>query len=171
LAALAHEPQLRYLLIGGHAVIAHGYPRTTFDIDLLVHKEQSALWVTYLAALGYQIKRQEGAFTQFIPPPGDMDLDLMLVNHATFEGLWQASQVVTLQDQTAKIPSLDHLLALKLHVLKQKLPHRVMKDLDDVIQLVLVNQVDIQTEHYRALFERYGSMDDYAKVIHATRKD
>jgi hypothetical protein len=29
---------LKSLVIGGHAVIAHGYARTTFDVDLFVEK-------------------------------------------------------------------------------------------------------------------------------------
>ena len=68
-------------------------------------------------------------------------------------------------EQAVKVPSLDHLLALKLHVLKQNLGHRVIKDLDDVIRLVLANRLDIRTEHYRKLFKRYGTIAEYERIL------
>ncbi|HOB97575.1 MAG TPA: hypothetical protein PKM43_02370 [Verrucomicrobiota bacterium] len=34
LAQRAREGGLAFLLIGGHAVIAHGHPRNTFDLDV-----------------------------------------------------------------------------------------------------------------------------------------
>lgn len=41
LAAL-HAERAEYLLIGGYALIAHGYPRATVDIDLLVPARHEA---------------------------------------------------------------------------------------------------------------------------------
>ena len=37
-----HEQGAHYLLIGGYALLAHGYPRATVDIDLLVPSRGSA---------------------------------------------------------------------------------------------------------------------------------
>lgn len=42
LAAALHAERADYLLIGGYALLAHGYPRATVDIDLLVPARQSA---------------------------------------------------------------------------------------------------------------------------------
>jgi len=36
LLRLFHAERVEYVVVGGYAVIAHGYPRTTGDIDLLV---------------------------------------------------------------------------------------------------------------------------------------
>lgn len=68
----------------------------------------------------------------------------------------------------AKMPSLKHLIALKLHVLKQGLAHRTVRDLDDVIMLVLKNGLDIRTDGWRNLFSRYGTAELYEKVLRAT---
>lgn len=42
LLAALHAEQAEYLLIGGYALIAHGYPRATVDIDLLVPARRDA---------------------------------------------------------------------------------------------------------------------------------
>lgn len=171
LESCSRESDLRFLLIGGHAVIAHGHARTTFDVDFLVCHQQLPAWIAILWSLGYRLERQEGAFALFSPTPEGEGLDLMLVNMTTFEGIWRAGVEVSVGGQVVKVPSLDHLLALKLHVLKQNLRHRRIKDLDDVIRLALVNKLDVRKEHYRKLFEKYGTIDDYHKVLDATRED
>jgi hypothetical protein len=157
LAAVAQEESLRFLLIGGHAVMAHGYVRTTFDVDFLIHHDQFEKWLESLTNLNYRLERQEGAFALFSSSSGGDNLDLMMVNGATFEGMWQGALQKKIAEQNVRIPSLDHLLALKLHVLKQNQGHRAVKDLDDVIQLVLVNRLDVGDEHYKRLFSKYGT--------------
>jgi len=42
LLAALHAEHAEYLLIGGYALLAHGYPRTTVDIDLLVPARRDA---------------------------------------------------------------------------------------------------------------------------------
>jgi len=45
IAARAATLGLPLLLGGGHAVIAHGYPRSTFDLDLLVRRADRSQWL------------------------------------------------------------------------------------------------------------------------------
>ncbi len=168
LVACRAAAPLRFVLIGGHAVIAHGYARTTFDVDLLVSRTEVAAWLSILERLGYRLERQQHAFAQLTSGVEGEELDLMIVNEPTFTGMWQAGQDVEVGSASVKVPSLDHLLALKLHVMKQDLSHRVLKDLDDVIRLVLVNHLDVRQEHYRKLFEKYGNPEDYTRVLRAT---
>jgi hypothetical protein len=63
---------------------------------------------------------------------------------------------------------LEHLVALKLHAAKQDLPHRTLGDLDDIINLVLANRVNLREERWRQLFAKYGTIEVYEKVLHAT---
>jgi hypothetical protein len=37
--ALLHAKRVRYMLVGGYAVVYHGYPRVTFDMDVWVDPE------------------------------------------------------------------------------------------------------------------------------------
>ena len=98
-------------------------------------------------------------------------MDLMFVSEATFEGMFAASRETGLGPVTARIPSLQHLIALKLHVLKQGLEHRVLGDLDDVIQLVLVNGVNLDQSEWKQIFEKYGSQELYEKARRTSRSN
>lgn len=50
-----NQRDIRYVIVGGFAVIAHGNPRTTMDLDIIVQLEESGLvdFAEYLAARGF----------------------------------------------------------------------------------------------------------------------
>lgn len=64
-----NEARVRYLIVGGLAVVAHGYVRFTADVDLVLEPETAAMEraVAALAALGYR-PRAPVAFTEFADP-------------------------------------------------------------------------------------------------------
>src|SRR5574341_2630390 len=61
--------QVRYLIVGGLAVVAHGYVRFTADVDLLLSVDHDNLTraVEALKSLGYR-PRAPVAFEDFIDP-------------------------------------------------------------------------------------------------------
>ena len=88
IASCAREKGLSFLVAGGHAVIAHGHPRNTFDIDLIIRRTDRDSWTDLTRALGYSLHREGPTFLQFDPPNAQaLPLDLMLVNDATFAKL------------------------------------------------------------------------------------
>src|SRR5579872_5218140 len=139
------EPERSFLVIGGYAVNAHGYSRQTMDLDILVKKEQANFWKELVLSNGYAVYCERDNFLQFTPTaPELIPIDFMLVNEQTFSGMHAEAVEGQLGGVSVRHPSLRHLIALKLHVLKRELPHRELRDLYDVIQLVHVNQVDTQ---------------------------
>lgn len=56
LAAAMHQANVRYLIVGGLAVVAHGYLRYTSDVDIVLDPDMAARLraVDALAALGYR---------------------------------------------------------------------------------------------------------------------
>ena len=163
---LAAIRRLKFLVIGGHAVIAHGYARTTFDLDLLVERAGSAAWEELLASLGYSVHARHETFIQFnAPSPQSWPVDLMLASAETFAGMWGEAGEARVESVAVRIPSLRHLLALKLHVLKQAPGHRAVKDLNDVVQLIEFNGLDVRAEEFRQLCLRYGNVSWYEKLV------
>jgi len=161
----AAQRGLRFLVIGGHAVIEHGFQRGTEDADILVSKEHRAAWLELVPALGYRLLHDGGTFLQFEPAEvGSWDLDLMLVPEGVFERLLAASQSARMEGAAVVVPSLEHLLALKVHALKNGKGLRVLKDLTDVAQLISVNRVDPQSPWLRAVFEKHGDQEIYERV-------
>lgn len=166
---MASRPDpLRFLVIGGHAVAAHGYNRATFDVDLLGRQADREKWKARAAEAQLTMASEMSAFIQFDQADGD-GLDIMFVNESTFENLWKDSEERDFGGQKARVPSLDHLIALKLHVLKQGLRHRTMKDADDVETLARRNGLDFTLPKYEELFLKFGNREIYETFLRIMR--
>ena len=161
----SRDEQLRFLVIGGYAVIAHGYARFTHDLDFLIRRQQREQWVKKLKAVGFINFVHRQNFIQVSALSGGVDLDLMLVNDATFNQMWAEAKSISFGDVEARMTCLDHLLALKLHVIKQGLVHRIDKDKDDVKMLVRKNSLNIRSRRYQELFLKYGTAAIYEEVV------
>jgi len=162
----ANSKGLRFLVIGGHAVNAHGYSRLTKDLDLLIRRLDRAQWEALLGTRGFSFFREEETFLQFKqPPPFPWPLDLMLVNDSTFEKMWAASSECFWAGAQARFPSLDDLFALKFHVLRYGNEGRGFKDFMDVLSLAEENGVDVCSDKFRGLCERYGTVQIYERIL------
>lgn len=155
-----------FLVIGGHAVNAHGYSRFTKDLDLLICKTDAEKWLSAIKAEGYVVRHDGGNFLQLSNIANDAaPLDLMLVSEATFSQMKEAAKTVQIENLPFLIPSLDHLLSLKLHALKYGPAHRGYKDLMDVLSLVDVNHIDVQSGKFRLLCDKYGDAKIYERIL------
>jgi predicted nucleotidyltransferase len=159
---------LDFLVIGGHAVNFYGYSRDTADLDLLIRQDARAAWTEMFSRLAFVIDRDAGIFIQFAPPTqAEWPVDLMLVREPTFVGMLAASRQVEMYGARLRIPSLEHLIALKLHALQHTRPRRFLKDFQDVEGLVRINHLDLQSEKVRQMFLKYGNLDLYEKIVRA----
>ena len=171
LSQCAAEKGLKFLVIGGQAVIWHGYSRTTRDLDLMVPRTQQGGWRAAIEALGYRFLHETPAFMQFeAPSPGQWPVDFTLVSDETFAKLWAEASDVSLMGARVRMPTVMHLIALKLHAIKQGLPHREAHDLNDVIQLVDANHIDTAAESFRQYCEKYANLKVYETIARAARK-
>jgi hypothetical protein len=163
------EPPLRFLVIGGYAIAAHGHTRATFDVDFLVRRAERDAWVARLTAAGLKRFGETNAFAQFTQPQGGDGLDLMYVDEPTFDRMWQASEQRDFGGTSGRVPCLDHVLALKLHALKQAPPHRTSKDAEDVEMLIRRNGLNLSDPRYEQLFLKYGSQELYDTFVRLLR--
>jgi hypothetical protein len=162
---VANAEDLKFLIIGGHAVNAYGYTRFTHDVDILINQDDRRIWLTKLEAKGLSLYRDGGVFLQMISPPERDPLDLMLVSSRSFEKLTQGSRVIQIGSFTMKVPSLENLFALKFHVLGQETAHRGYKDFMDVLSLADCNGVDLRSDKIRELCERFGGKKIYERIL------
>ena len=63
------------------------------------------------------------------------------------------------------MPSLEHLIALKVHALKNSQGLRALKDITDIAQLLRVKRVDVQAKWVKDTFEKHGTNELYGKVV------
>ena len=96
----------------------------------------------------------------------------MLVSERTFSGLRDAARDVNLGGQHEVLaPSIEHLIAMKLHAMKQGAPARRLRDLLDIITLVRQGRVDVGGDDFKQLCERYGSQEIHAEIVKTLREE
>lgn len=150
---------LNFLLIGGHAVNARGYERTTVDIDFLIAGHDLRHWHDLLTQAGYQlITKGIRAFAQFEPKDGeDFPVDLMLVDDETFAKLMAGSELCDYGRRRVRVIGGLHLIALKLHALRSEHRQALGRDYLDILTLIRLNQVDIHSIEFEEIVARYGT--------------
>jgi predicted nucleotidyltransferase len=157
----AAKRDLPFLLIGGYAVLAHGFVRTTGDIDFLIRKSQATDWQKLLEGLKFTIFLSGPTFLQFNPPPEEkLPVDLMFVTDEIFSQMFSQAKQIETDGVLTRVVSLPHLFALKCHAFKSR-PHRAMKDIEDLVQLTRLNKLDLNEPSLRAILLKHGGPDFY----------
>lgn len=164
----AGEAGLPLLLIGGYAVMAHGFVRATDDLDLLVQGNRRDEWCRLLEGLGMSLFRETPAFMQFSPSPGGgLPVDLMFVADEVFERMQTDAESASVEDVSFGIVSLMHLIALKCHAIQHGKLLRRIKDTEDLIQLITLNGLNLNESELRATILKHGNQELYEKLQRA----
>jgi len=168
IAGRAAEHKLPFLVGGGYAVIANGFKRATFDLDLIISRADKPAWIEALQTLGYTLFSENASFLQLTSnSEALMPLDLMLVDPATFEKLSADAQPMPIP-QNARAVSLLHLIALKCHAFKFGHRGRIEKDIDDIIGLIKANNVDVRRPEVQTVILKHGTPELYEKLCRST---
>jgi hypothetical protein len=141
LNALAKE-HVRYVVVGGVAVVLQGSPRFTADLDLVVwlDPENARRAVTALAALGYRPRapvlpeqfadasvratwvreKNMTVFTLWSAQHPATEVDLFAEEPVPFEELWSRASTATIGEVSVRVASLEDLIAMKSTTGRQK---------------------------------------------------
>lgn len=141
---------IRYVLVGGLAVLLHGIDRLTADIDLVVDlsPEQASVAVETLIALGYianapvdarqfadagvrkrwQLESGMLVLSFWDPKNRFPTVDLFAEYPMDFESLFAAAVLMPLAGTVVRVAGVDHLIAIKRAAGRPK-------DLDDANRL------------------------------------
>tara|TARA_R110002096_G_scaffold91753_2_gene207641 strand:- start:442 stop:978 length:537 start_codon:yes stop_codon:yes gene_type:complete len=164
---LAESNNLEFVLIGGHAINAIGDRRQTRDVDLLVCEADKEAWKKLLLDMDYELFNDSTAFMQF--NPGKLEewpLDILLVNERTFNELKSSASSINIGGkENVLVPSKEHLIAMKLHTLKQGDQIRRLKDLLDIITLVRHGNIDIAGDHFKKMCQDFASIQVYEEIV------
>jgi predicted nucleotidyltransferase len=133
LAALAGA-EVRFVVVGGVAVVLHGHPRLTADLDLVIDLEvgPAGRAMQVLTELGlvprlpvpasafadpatrdrWVAERNLMVFT-LTEPGGMLEVDLFAQSPLPFEALWSQAVTVPVGKTEVRIAALDDLIAMK----------------------------------------------------------
>ncbi|MBI1950153.1 MAG: hypothetical protein HYS34_02165 [Acidobacteria bacterium] len=130
-----NDAGVRYVVVGGLAVVLHGYARLTADVDLMVDLDegQARKTIEALVRLGLRPRvpvdarefadrsvregwiRDRGmqVFSMFDPANPMRVVDLFVHHPIPFEELWSRSNEFQLQDTIVHVASITDLIHLK----------------------------------------------------------
>jgi hypothetical protein len=167
LRRISEEEKLPLLIVGGNAINAYGYQRTTFDIDVAIPDTDKDKWQNIIKAIGYQMYFGTEFFLRFKGKENTplFPLDLMLLSSATFLKLTQSSKWKPMGNVSLPVPDPLHLIALKLHAMQQ--PARALegKDLPDILGLIRLTEIDVQSEAFQTILQKYADPATRAAIL------
>ena len=159
-AKASARQNLPLLVIGGHAINAYGYVRTTLDADFLVCAGDFPAWRLVFEGFGYRWLGQTSAFAKLSPPetePPSLPVDMMLVSRETFQKLQEGCRELEFGPTRLPVPQPLHLIALKLHAMKNDERRRLGKDLPDILQMIHLCGIDPKSKGFTDIVERYAN--------------
>lgn len=162
----AREAQKRFLVIGGHALNVHGISRSTGDLDLMAEAQEASFWRALLERLGYEVFHESSGFMQSKPRLiTAWPIDLMLVNAETMSKALQDSSATDVFGPPVQVASVGSLIAMKLHALKYVDAVRALKDQSDLLALLELAGITVDSESFRQLSIRYANIEIYERIV------
>ncbi len=150
-----NDAGVRYVVVGGVAVVLHGHARLTVDVDLIVdlNRDQAAKAIDTLVGLGFRPRvpvdprefadpsireswiRDRGMMVfSMIDPSNPMRVVDLFVSHPVpFDDLWSRSVSMDLAGTTVRVASIPDLITMK------RLAGRPL-DQDDIRQLEIIER-------------------------------
>ncbi|MDQ3713536.1 MAG: nucleotidyltransferase family protein [Acidobacteriota bacterium] len=122
LVSALNDNKIEYAVCGGLALTIHGFPRATFDIDILIRAESLEKAYEIAAKKGYDIRGFDMSFKEKaveirriskIDDDGEvLSLDLLLVTPKV-EDVWETKETLIWQNRSLWIVSLEGLIKMK----------------------------------------------------------
>ena len=160
----SEDAGLRWLVIGGVALAAHGVTRATLDLDLLVDGDRQESWIALVEGLGYDTRhRSAGYSTHDHPESRRGRLDIVYVRGESRKRLFNAAESKRGPGGIEiAVPKPEHLIALKAMAIRND-PDRALQDLADI--RALVRRHGIEQGEVRRIFERYQIDERYETYL------
>jgi hypothetical protein len=153
------------ILIGGFAINFYKVTRSTLDVDFLITKEDLDKIKNTMLAAGYVEEFATDVAIRFSSRKDAMDVDFMIVDSQTRKKIIGDGKTAEVAGERLIIPSISHLIALKLHAIKHNQKNRIWKDLPDIIRLIQINRIDHKSKAFKELCLRYGNNEIYQTIL------
>ena len=166
IAAVSKKTGISCILIGGFAVNYYKVTRQTADVDFLITKEDFEKIAPLLEKAGYKRDFVQEVFIRLKSNRFYlMDIDFMFVDKETLSKIIKGGKKISIGGKEFMVPSLNNLIALKLHSLKYNLKIRENKDLPDIVNMIRINGVNCKSTGFRQLCLKYGTEEIYHKIL------
>ena len=156
------------LLIGGMALPAFDVVRQTIDLDCLIAVDDESLLRTVLVEAGYNEIERSKNFVRYVSASiYHYDIDVLMVDQKTFDSMISCSSAFDMGHNTIiNVPSISHMIMLKLHAIKNN-KKRELKDLSDIVEILRNNVSEISDAELETICSRYGPEGVYKRIQEA----
>ena len=155
------------LLTGQHALLAHGCPRGAADneCECAICGENETLLGDHFARNQWNLVYRTPFFSKFrLLSTGTPVIKVLFLDATTFSQLRAASTEHTFDTITMRVPSLIHVIAMKLQGIKHD-PQRETEVLAEVLTLLRANLARWNAEELEAACKRFGPAGIHARVM------
>ena len=168
----AQAEGLEFLLIGGYAVNARGYDRTTVDVDFLIAPADLDRWRSFLTNAGFRTVHETRSFAQFEPSEREgFRVDVMVVDETTFAKLLAGSEWLEYGGRRVRVAGVLHLIALKLHATRTWTRAVQGKDFYDIVNLIRTNRVDTNSAEFLEILARCATPSIKERLLSDLQRD
>jgi len=155
------EKNIRYGLIGGFALIAHGIPRTTVDIDFLVDKRDLDKLDKIMQDMGYKLIFRTENVSQYIGSDISLgEVDFLHAFRKYSKKMLERMQDIKLEDIEAKVLSPEDIIGLKVQAIANN-PDRKYKELADISAIIKNFREKINWELLKEYFRLFNLEEEF----------
>lgn len=159
------ESGVPLLIVGGTAVQVYGYSRFTKDFDCVIAREDDARLAAVLKVAGYEEFDRHNVVARYRHATRrDWIIDTLLLSADTFGKMWALRQTERLATIEMHVAAPQHVIAMKLHAVKQN-PARTMSDVLDILELIKLQRARFSRDELAEICDRYGTPDLREKLL------
>ena len=151
-----------FAVVGALAVHGYGYSRATNDVDLLVGRDAQDRLIVFLESQGFEtLHRSHGYSNHLHRDAAGGRLDVVYVDRDTWDKISRDLRHVLLGKTRVAVPKPEHLVAMKVHAMKND-PARTFKDMADIQFLMTLPGVN--RDEVRRYFEDAGLEERFREL-------
>ncbi len=144
------------LIVGGHAVNALGGSGDTAELECAIAATNETKLAHYVGLTGWNMVYRTQFFAKYrLFSTGSPEIKMMFLDDTTFARMLAAGSDRAFEKVTLRVPSLIHLIAMKLQVVKNE-PHLEIDELPQIVALLRANSGRWKPEELAAACERFG---------------
>lgn len=154
---------LEWAVVGGVALVLHGLPRLTMDLDILMDGDKQGQILACLDRRGYERLHVSPGYSNHLHEQSSWGrVDVLYVRGKTRDEVFDRAKIETgPRGVTVPVADPEHLISMKVFACRSS-PGRQAQDLTDIRRLAAVAAVP--DERVREIFDRYEALDLWEDV-------
>lgn len=160
------KEHIRFALIGGLALHAAGYRRSTGDLDFLIHRDDTEKTKTILVPLGYRVLHESDDILNLASPwqlTGGIDF-IKAHRRYALAMLERAKPLSILQSVNIPVAAFEDVIGLKVQAMSNDVT-RAAGDLADIEWLIRNHQDRLDMKLIREYFVLFSCEEDLNRIL------